>query len=78
MHNFDLGIGDLNVRARFFDIAAHVVKHLARVLATIANAAYADFRDLPAVLLIDLGDRHFKLVADARYDGFYNLPFVLE
>lgn len=68
MYNFDLGIGDLDIRARLFDIAAHVVKYFVGVLAAVTNAAYADFCDLPAVLLIDLGDGDFELVADAGYD----------
>jgi len=48
------------------------------MLATIANAAHAKFRDLPAVLFIDLCNRYLELLAHTRYDRLYYLAFLFQ
>ena len=66
------------IRTRLFDITPDMTQYFIRVLATIADAAHANFSDLPAVLFIDLGNRHFKLIPHPCHNRFDNLPFIFQ
>jgi len=78
MNDFRLGIRYQDIRSCLFYITPHMAQNFVRVLAAIADAAHAKFSDLPAILLIDLGNRHLKLIAHPRQHGFDNLPFVFQ
>ena len=63
--------------AWLFDITLYMAQYFVSMLTTIADATDTKLGDLPAIVLIDLGNRNFKLIAHARYDRFDNLPFIL-
>lgn len=55
-----------------------MTQYLVRVLAAIADAAHANFSDLPVILFIDLGNRYVKLIPYPRQHRFDYLPFVFQ
>src|SRR5689334_9121353 len=73
---FGFNVGDEYVWAGFFDIAPHVAQQFVNMLTTIANAAHAKFGDLPAVVFLDFGNRHFKLMTNSCHQRFDDLPFI--
>ncbi len=77
MNYFGLSVGDEYVRARFFDVASYMPQHFVNMLTTIANATHAKFGDLPAVMFLDFGNRHLKLMTYSRHQRFDDLPFIL-
>ena len=78
MNYFSRGIGHQYIGARLFDITLDMTQYFVRVLATIADAAHAKFSDLPAILFIDLGYRHIKLISNPCHDRFDDLSFVFQ
>jgi len=78
MNYFGLGTGHQYIGARLFDITPDMTQYFIRVLATIADAAHAEFSDLPAILFVDLGNRHIKLIPHPRHDRFNDLSFVFQ
>ena len=78
MNYLSLGIGQDYIGARLFYITPDMTQYFVRVLATIADTAHANFSDLPAILFIDLGNRHFKLIPNPCHDRFDDLSFVFQ
>ena len=78
MNYFRLSIRQQYIRTRLFNKTPHMTQYFVRVLATIADAAHTNFGDLPAILFIDLGNRHFELIPHPCQNRFDDLPFVFQ
>src|SRR6266567_7869761 len=59
-------------------ITLDMPQYFACMLAAVADATDAKLSDLPAVLIFDFGNCHFKLVAHTCHDRFDDLPLIFQ
>lgn len=55
-----------------------MLKHLARVLATIAHTAHPNSRYLPAVQILYLSNSHLKTITNPRQNRLNDLSLLLQ
>jgi hypothetical protein len=75
VHNLRFVVGHDNIRAYLFNKTLHAREYLTGVLAAVADAGQSKHGDLPAVLLIYLGNHYLELVAYARHQRLDDLAF---
>jgi len=71
---FDIAYDDIG--PCLFNITLDMSQNFTGVLATIRYATDAKDSNLPAILFLDLGNRHFKTVTHSRYNRFDDLAFI--
>src|SRR5262249_25656576 len=70
--------GDVEVGARCLDKANGTLDDRARMLGIAAGVGKAERRQLPRILMVDLGGTDLELVAQPRQHRAYDLALVLE
>ena len=78
IYNFAFHIRDNNIGTGLFDIPLHMSQYFINVLAAIADTTDTQYGYLPAILLINLGNRHLKLMTHPRHHRFNDLPLILQ